>query len=119
MKNDTKSLRITPLMQIVLGFLMCATVTLGQGKSVQRPVDDFVKAQGTFCIDDGSGGCVVFIPPVANFLGWDTLQEVPPQKGNVQPARCASVDYAGLADAKIKEVSGGTISFGTTTTGTV
>jgi hypothetical protein len=55
--------------------------------------------------------------------GWlrspSTLQEVPPQKGNVQPARCASVDYAGLANAKIEELSVGTISFGTTTSGTI
>jgi len=96
-----------------------AQANFAQGATTIRPIKDFVDAQGTFCIDDGSGGCFLFVPPVANFIGWDTLQEVPPQKGNVQPVRCASVDYAGLANAKIEGLSGGTISFGTTTDGTV
>src|SRR5438105_15461101 len=118
MKNSTNNCRnVTPIMGIAFWLLVSATVTLAQGKAVQRPIGDFVNAQGTFCIDDGSGGCLIFVPPVANFIGWDTLQEVPPQQGNVQPVRCASVDYAGLANAKFEELSG--ISFGTTTSGTV
>ena len=118
MKNSTNNCRnVTPIMGIAFWLLVSATVTLAQGKAVQRPIGDFVNAQGTFCIDDGSGGCLIFVPPVANFVGWDTLQEVPPQQGNVQPVRCASVDYAGLANAKFEELSG--ISFGTTTSGTV
>jgi len=120
MKKSTNNWpNITPIMGIVFWLLVSATVTLAQAKTVQRPIGDFVNAQGTFCIDDGGGGCLVFVPPVANFVGWDTLQEVPPQQGNVQPVRCASVDYAALANTKIEELSGGTISFGTTTSGTV
>jgi len=99
--------------------MLTATVALAQNKTIQRPIEDFVNAQGTFCISDGSGGCLLFVPPVANFLGLDNVQEAPPQHGNVQPVRCASVDYAGLANTKIEELSGGTISFGTTTSGTV
>jgi hypothetical protein len=95
------------------------------GRTTTRPISDFVSAQGTFCIPCGTqgttcvNGCGLFVPPADNFLGWDTLQEVPPQKGNVQPVRCVSVDYVGLANAKIEELSGGIISFGTTTSGTV
>jgi len=119
MKNSTKNWRNIPPMGIIFWLFVSATVTLAQGKTVQRPIADFVKAQGTFCISDGSGGCRLFAPPVANFLGWDGLQEVLPQQGNVPPVRCASVDYAGLANAKIEELSGGTISFGTTISGTI
>ena len=68
-----------------------------------RPVSDFVSAQGTFCIDDGMGGCFHFNPPVPNFFGWSS----PAQNLTI------SVDYAGLADA----VVGG--AFGTTTEGTI
>jgi len=55
---------------------------------VSRPIQDFLDAQGTYCIDDGMGGCLLFVPPVANFLGWSD-----PATGLL-----ASVDYAGLAD---------------------
>jgi hypothetical protein len=126
MKNSTNNWRyIAPIIGIAFWFMVSATVVLAQNKTIQRPIEDFVNAQGTFCIPCGApgttciNGCGLFIPPVANFVGWDTLQEVPPQQGNVQPVRCASVDYAGLANAKIEELSGGTISFGTTTSGTV
>ena len=74
-----------------------------------RPVEDFVNQQGTFCIDDGSGGCVLFVPPVANLLGWSD-----PVSG-----RCASVDYAGLANDWIETASSGTVSFGTDFLGSV
>jgi hypothetical protein len=120
MKNSTSNWRnITPIIGIVFWFLVSAPVTLAQDKTRQRPIEDFVNTQGTFCIDDGRGGCFLFVPPVPNFLGSDTVQEVPPQRGNVQPVRCASVDYAGLANATIEELSGGTVSLGTTTSGTV
>lgn len=118
MKGNKKYWRsVVAIMGVSLGFIVLAT--MAQARTTKRPISDFVDNQGTFCIDDGMGGCFLFVPPVANFLGWDTLQEVPPQQGNVQPVRCASVDYAGLANAKIEELSGGTISFGTTTSGTV
>ena len=120
MKNSTKTWqRIASIIGIAFWILVSSTGVLAKDKTLQRPIEDFVNAQGTFCIDDGSGGCFLFVPPVANFFGWDNLQEVPPQQGNVQPVRCASVDYAGLANAKIEELSGGSISFDTTTEGTV
>ncbi len=93
---------------LVVSVLILVTVAVaGEGLIVaaagQRSIEDFVNAQGTFCIDDGSGGCYLFVPPVANFIGWtDVAEEI-----------SASVDYAGLADA----YAGG--AFGTETTGTV
>jgi hypothetical protein len=59
------------------------------GPTVTRPIEEFVDAQGTFCLDDGMGGCILFVPPVENFIGWSD-----PASGLF-----ASVDYAGLADA--------------------
>jgi hypothetical protein len=78
-------------------------------QTTQRPIEEFVAAQGTYCLDDGMGGCLLFVPPVANFLGTS------------DPARgiCAAVDYAGLADQWITAASGGSISFGTTFSGSV
>jgi hypothetical protein len=68
-----------------------------------------VDAQGTYCVDDGSGGCFLFIPPIPNYGGW----------ANQDFSRCASVDHAGIANAWIEGASGGAVSFGTTTEGTV
>jgi hypothetical protein len=69
--------------------------------ATQRPIEDFLDAQGTFCVTpsllggqlpDGAivngEGCVIFVPPVANFIGWNDLLQ----------ARGASIDYAALAD---------------------
>jgi hypothetical protein len=56
--------------------------------TTHRPISEFVAAQGTFCFDDGAGGCVLFVPPVANFVGFtDTVHNLG-----------ISCDYAGLSD---------------------
>jgi hypothetical protein len=88
-------------------FVALAVVAHGQG-AVQRPIEDFVDTQGTFCIGDPSD-CFLFVPPIENFLGQS------------DPANhlLSSVDYAGLADEWIIGESGGAISFGTTFSGTV
>ena len=77
--------------------------------TVVRPIEDFVAQQGTFCFPDGMGGCLLFVPPVGNFIGWS------------DPAtnRCASVDYSGLANQWIEAASGGAVSFGTSFVGSV
>jgi hypothetical protein len=85
-----------------------------QASATTRPIEEFVGAQGAFCLPDGSGGCFLFVPPVANFTGWDNGGEVPPEE-----TRGASVDYAGLANAWIEGASGGAVSFGTTFDGTI
>jgi hypothetical protein len=74
-----------------------------------RPIEDFVDTQGTFCIDDGMGGCVLFVPPIGNFLG-----QSDPSNGLL-----SSVDYAGLADDWIGGPDGCGMSFGTTFSGEV
>lgn len=78
-----------------------------------RPISDFLSTQGTYCIDDGAGGCFIFVPPVANFVGWTVT-------GGSQ---VATVDYAGLANGSFDcdgiGFPGGTTSFGTTMDGTI
>jgi hypothetical protein len=85
---------------VTLGFF--ENRALADGAAI-RPVEDFVETQGTYCIDDGMGGCVLFVPPIENFFGLsDPAEDV-----------SASVDYAGLADNWIIDASGGTVSFDT------
>jgi hypothetical protein len=92
----------------LLAILVLPRAALAQG--TERPIEDFVSAQGTFCLDDGAGGCVLFVPPVANFIGW----------GSATSANVASVDYAGLADRWITAASCvRPVSFGTSFAGTV
>jgi len=80
-----------------------------EGDTTQRPIEEFVSAQGTFCLPDGGGGCVLFVPPLDNFLGW-----FDPATGDV-----ASVDYAGIANAWIMDESGGALSLGTSHDGQI
>jgi hypothetical protein len=93
---------------LVLGLL-----ALGRAPSVwadgatQRPISDWVAAQGTYCVDDGMGGCFLFVPPLANFLGASD-----PASGLL-----ASIDYAGIGNAYI--VANGGDSLGTEFAGTV
>jgi len=89
---------------LAIGALILAQSAFSQTK--QRPIDDFVSTQGTFCIDDGAGGCLLFVPPDPNFVGWSTV--LPDETGafklpvvRSRPAipLFAGVDYAGVADA--------------------
>src|SRR5687767_8006772 len=68
--------------------------------ATQRPIADFVNAEGTTGI---------FVPPVADFIGWGSAAAKP-------PVRFASVDYAELADTYL---SGQGLSLGTRTAGQV
>ena len=65
--------------------------------------------QGTFCFPDGGGGCLLFVPPIENFLG-----QSDPANGLL-----SSVDYAGLADQWIQGPNGCGMSFGTSFSGEV
>jgi hypothetical protein len=86
---------------LVVGAALFSVPAFAQ--TVHRPIEDFLDTQGTFCVDDGAGGCVIFVPPVQNFVGWTDTQNF----------LGASVDYAGLAD----DVLGGTL--GTTFSGNI
>ena len=101
--------------KIVELIVALAVVTLiapfgADAQVTQRPIEDFLAAQGTFCFPDGQGGCLLFTdPPVPNFLAFRQSE----------PERCAVVDYAGLANRWLEQRSGGAISLATTVDGTV
>jgi hypothetical protein len=87
---------------LALGGLCLASPSAFAG-TTHRPIAEFVDAQGTFCVDDGAGGCAIFVPPVANFVGFtDTVHFLG-----------ISMDYAGLSDDPL----GGTL--GTAFSGTI
>ena len=74
-----------------------------------RPIRDFVVTQGTYCLGDGMGGCVLFHAPVQNFLCWcDAGTKV-----------MASVDYAGVSDQWLQCESSGQMSCGTHSRGQI
>ncbi|MCH7700584.1 MAG: hypothetical protein IID37_02740 [Planctomycetes bacterium] len=81
----------------------------------QRPIEDFVDSQGTFCLDPETfcegipPDCLLFVPPVENFLGWSDLPD----------CEGVAIDYAGLADEWITEESDGDVSFGTEFSGSI
>jgi hypothetical protein len=74
-----------------------------------RPIEDFVDQQGTFCFPDGGGGCLLFVPPLENFLGSSD------PSGSF---RLASIDYAGIGAAYIDANCPGS-SLGTSFSGSV
>jgi len=92
--------------RLFAGISVLAWPVLSQAQT-QRPISDFLSTQGTYCIPDGSGGCLLFVPPVANFIGW----------GDPRTGQAVSVDYAGLANEYIEAASG--VSLGTSLSGVV
>ena len=76
--------------------------------ATQRPISDFVSAQGQFCLPGDAGVCLLFDPPVQNFVVWRDPSGV-----------CLSIDYAGVAKAWLEQASGGAISLPTTIDGTI
>src|SRR5690349_18438636 len=101
---------MNPSMRLVLRRCGAITLTIGAlilapsslAQTNQRPIDDFVSTQGTFCVNNGAGGCLLFVPPDPNFVGWSTVLD--PTKLPVVRSRpaiplFAGVDYAGVADA--------------------
>ena len=93
MKDNMKSWRgVAVTVAIVFGLMVPTTLVHAQGQTLHRPIQDFLSTQGTYCVDDGAGGCFLFVPPDPNFLGWTNDLDSP-------VIRFAGVDYAGLADA--------------------
>jgi len=89
--------------------LVALCLTASRLNAAPRPIEEFLAAQGTYCIDDGAGGCFLFVPPAPNYIGWfDPIT-----------LYALSVDYAGLANAWIESESGGAVSLGTTMSGSV
>jgi hypothetical protein len=92
----TTSIRwITPVMLLVCGALIASPHRVFAGAKVtERPIAEFVSAQGTFDLG------VLFVPPVPNFFGWTD-----PDSG-LGP----SIDYAGLANETCDNVAGTTFA---------
>lgn len=93
---------------LAAGLILSASVDAA-AQAKQRPIQDFVDAQGTFCFDLFTPGhCLLFVPPIENFIGW----------GDPTNTLLASVDYAGLADEWLQAQPGGQ-SLGTSFSGSV
>ena len=90
MHNTRPWLSIVATLGVMLLLLGVAPITSVAGKTVHRPISEFLSAQGTYCFDNGAGGCDLLIPPDPNFLGWST-------GAGKTPVLSAGVDYAGLA----------------------
>ena len=86
-----------------------APVAAASPKPIHRSIQELVRAQGTLCVPDGSGGCFLFSPPVENYIFFGATATEP----------IAAVDYAGLEDKWLRQASGGSQSFRTGFSGTV
>lgn len=71
-----------------------------------RPLSDFLRMQGTFCLD-GAEGCKLFVPPVSNYIAWYDQEH----------GMAISVDYANVFNKWA--ISQGYPSFGTQISGSV
>jgi hypothetical protein len=99
------------LLKSIVGLFPIICLDLAQPAAIagSRPISDFLANQGKYCIqvdgngfidcaashyvtDTTAGGCLLFVPPVANYNGWSD----PTATGS-----SASFDYAGLADAAL------------------
>ena len=83
---------------IMLVMAVVLISAVAEAKTTIRPIEDFLKAQGT---------TVSFVPPVADYVGW----------ADVGPVNFALVDYAGLAADYVADTPG--VSLGTKFTGHV
>ena len=81
---------------IALALGLAAAETQARPGTTFRPIDDFLSNQGTYCVEDDDGGCMLLVPPVDNFLGWTDEDR----------GLAVSVDYAGLA-SEFLEARGG------------
>lgn len=99
----------TLLLTLAVILMMVGSINpaFGKDNATIRPISDFVAAQGTYCLDDGAGGCLLFVPPVDNYLGWGALAS----------NHFALIDYAGVAAKWLKNGYGKDL--GTTMAGTV
>jgi hypothetical protein len=89
---------------LTIGNLRPASVQAAQDPAVQRPISDFLNAQGT---------TMVFNTPVPDQIGWTNNPLLP----NFPPPRFALFDYAGLANAFL--ISHGHSSLGTQIDGSI
>ena len=84
--------------RILVSITVVLASALASAQTTQRPIQDFVIQQGTYCFPADAGGCVIFVPGVPNYVGWGNSSD---------PQILASVDYAGLANRVIEAASPG------------
>jgi hypothetical protein len=90
-----------PIVATAFALGVFASAASASATTTQRPISEFIDAQGTFCVDPPT--CTIFVPPVPNFVGWtDTVHDLG-----------ISFDYAGLSEGPL----GGAL--GTTFSGTI
>jgi hypothetical protein len=90
----------------VISFGITQAVPTNAAQIVQRPLSDFLNAQGTISVFN----CCA--PPVPDYIGWTRPSDTPPVD-----QRLAVVDYAGVGNAWL--VSNGYPSLGTTISGSI
>jgi hypothetical protein len=89
--------------------LLSASLTPFNAGAGQRPVSDFLAAQGTYCLNlDGRPPCVLLVPPSPNMIAWTSVDPVP---------TLALLDYAGLENYYLVSHYGR--SLGTTISGSI
>lgn len=105
------TLRLAAIVALAVLTTLSAAAPVGaaSAKPIHRSLQELVRAQGTLCVPDGAGGCLLFNPPVANYIFF----------GAAATERIAAVDYAGLEDRWLQQASGGSQSFHTGFSGTV
>jgi hypothetical protein len=86
---------------------LLAPIPVSAGTTTTHTIQDFIAVQGTTCFPDAAGNCILFTPPVQNYVFW----------GNAVTDRVGAVDYAGLEAAYLTAHGGP--SLGTTFSGTV
>jgi hypothetical protein len=69
------------------------------GKEIVRPIEDFFRAQGTYCVQGEAGGCQLYSAPTSNYLAWFT-RELGPQ------GTAVAIDYAGIASNWMQQQMG-------------
>jgi hypothetical protein len=106
---------LKPLVASLGAVLACAVLVIdptpaAADDSRRRPLRDFLSQQGTHCLpSDPPGTCVLFQPPVPNFVGWSAPQTF----------RFALVDYAGVFNNYYKTNGGNRRGIGTEIEGSV
>lgn len=104
----------TWMMRAGLLFLSATTIALG-AEARQRPIEEFVDAQGRVAIPGPPGGLTE--PPIGNILAW--MKWLPSDDCATTPGlrRAAKVDFAALADRYL--ASKGLPTFGTSYDGSI
>lgn len=118
MLNCIRVYRTVAAAAVLVGLLP----TLGSAQTfTERPLSDFIDQQGTYCLE-GDTGCVLFVPPVASYLGWASAKNQDCSLDDEETLDCqfknfALIDYAGVANDWLKDERG--IDLGTRFSGKI